>query len=61
MNHLKDAFLKYSILHYLNTNLPFFVMTNTLLVTSSAVLMQKNGNGDLHPYTYYLKIFTPTE
>ena len=58
---LKDAFLKCSILCYPDTDLPFFVMTNALLVASGAVLMQKDSNGDLHFYTYYLKTFAPTE
>jgi len=58
---LKDAFLKCSILCYPDINLPFFVMTNTSFVASGAVLMQKDGNMDLHPYAYYSKIFALAE
>jgi len=58
---LKDAFLKHSVLCYPDTDLPFFVMTDTLVVASGAVLMQKNGNRDLHHCAYYLKTFAPAE
>jgi len=58
---LKGAFLKRPVLHYPDTDLPFFVMTNASLVASGAVLMQKDGNGDLHPCTYYSKTFAPAE
>jgi len=36
-------------------------MTDASLVASGSVLMQKDGNGDLHPCAYYLKTFTPAE
>jgi len=58
---LKEAFLKCPVLHYPDTDLPFFVMTDASLVASGAVLMQKDGNGDLHPCAYYSKTFTPAE
>ena len=58
---LKDAFLKRPVLHYPDTDLPFFVMTDASLVASGAVLMQKDGNGDLHPCTYYSKMFALAE
>ena len=60
---LKDAFLKCPVLHYPDTNLFFFVMTNASLVASKlgAMLMQKDDNGDLHPCTYYLKTFIPAK
>ena len=58
---LKEAFLKRLVLHYPDTDLPFFIMTNTSLVASGAVLMQKDGNGDLHPCAYYSKTFAPAE
>jgi len=54
---LKEAFLKCPVLCYPDTDLPFFVMTDASLVALDAVLMQKDGNGDLHPCTYYLKTF----
>jgi len=58
---LKKAFLKCSVLRYPDTDLPFFIMTDASLVASGVVLMQKNGNGDLHPCTYYSKTFAPAE
>jgi len=58
---LKEAFLKQPVLRYPNTDLPFFVMTDTSLFASGAVLMQKDSNGDLHPCTYYSKTFAPAE
>jgi len=58
---LKDAFLQRPVLHYPDTNLPFFVMTDASLVATGAVLIQKDGNGDLHPWAYYSKTFTPAE
>jgi len=33
-------------------------MINASLVASVAVLVQKGGNGDLHPCTYYSMTFT---
>jgi len=42
-------------------DLLFFVMTDASLVASDAILMQKDGNGNLHPCTYYLKAFTLTK
>jgi len=58
---LKEAFLKRPVLCYPDTDLPFFVMTDASLVASGAVLMQKDGNGDLHPCAYYSKTFAPAE
>jgi len=54
---LKEAFLKRPVLRYPDTDLPFFVMTDTSLVASGVVLMQKDGNRDLHPCAYYSKTF----
>lgn len=36
-------------------------MTGTFLTTSRDVLMQKDTNGDLHPCTYFSKIFAPAK
>jgi len=36
-------------------------MTDASLVASGAVLMQKDGNGDLHPCAYYSKTFALAE
>jgi len=58
---LKNAFLKQPVLRYSDMDLLFFVMTDASLVASGAILMQKDGNGDLHPCTYYSKTFTPAE
>ena len=58
---LKEAFLKRLVLCYPDTDLPFFVMMDASLVASGAVLMQKDGNGDLHPCAYYFKTFAPAE
>ena len=49
---LKDAFLKWPVLRYPDMDLLFFIMTDASLVASGAVLMQKDGNRDLHPCTY---------
>lgn len=37
---------------------PFFVMMNTFLVAPGVVLMQRDGNRDLHLCAYYFKTFT---
>jgi len=58
---LKDTFLKRLVLRYPDMDLSFFIMTNASLMTSGAVLMQKDGNGDLHPCAYYSKTFAPAE
>jgi len=58
---LKEAFLKCPVLCYPDMDLPFFVMTDAFLIASGAVLMQKDGNGDLHPCAYYLKTFASAE
>jgi len=58
---LKEAFLKCLVLCYPDMDLPFFVMTNASLIALGAVLMQKDGNGDLHPCAYYSKTFALAE
>jgi len=58
---LKSTFLECPVLCYPDIDLPFFIMTDTSLVASGAVLMQNDGNGDLHPCVYYSKTFAPTE
>ena len=40
---------------------PFVVMTDTSLLASGGVLMQKDDNGDLHPCAYLLQTFTLAE
>ena len=49
------------VLHLPNVNRPFIVMTDTSLLASGGVLMQQDGNGDLHPCAYLLKTFSPAK
>ena len=58
---IKDNFLKQPVLAFPDHNKSFFVMTGTFLTTSRDVLMQKDTNGDLHPCTYFSKIFAPAK
>ena len=44
-----------------DTAKPFFVMTDASLTASGGVLMQKDSNGDLHPYAYHSATFSPAE
>jgi len=58
---LKNTFLTQLVLHYPDTDLLFFIMTDASLMASGAVLMQRDGNGDLHSCAYYSKTFAPAE
>ena len=49
------------MLHLPNVGRPFVVMTDTSLLASGGVLMQWDGNGDLHPCAYLSQTFSPTE
>lgn len=40
---------------------PFIIESNALKWATGAVLMQRDGNGDLHPCAYLSKALTPTE
>jgi hypothetical protein len=40
---------------------PFFVMSDTSLTATGAMLMQKDSNGDLHPCAYLSKMLSSTE
>lgn len=58
---IKGAFTHQPILAMLNVFSPFFLMTDASLTMSGGVLMQKDGNGDLHPCTYLSKTFSPAK
>ena len=49
------------MLHLPNIHRPFTVMTNTSLLASGGVLMQKDENGDLHPCAYLSQTFSTAE
>jgi len=57
---LKEAFLKCPVLCYPNTDPSFFIMTDTSLVASGAVLMQPWESPPLH-LQYYWKTLAPAK
>ena len=58
---LIETFLSAPVIKMPDTGKPFFVMTNTSLTTARGVLMQKDSNGDLHPYAYHFVTCSPVE
>ena len=57
LSHFQNA----PILHLPDTQQPFVVMTDASLLASGGMLMQRDGNGDLHPCTYLSQTFSPAE
>ena len=45
----------------LDTTKSFFVMTDTSLMATGGILMQKDSNGDLHPGACHSVTFSPAE
>ena len=58
---LLSLFQTAPMLHLPNVSLPFVVMTDASLLASRGILMQRDGNGDLHPCAYLSQMFSPTE
>ena len=57
LSHFQNA----PILHLPDTQQPFVIMTDASLLASGGVLMQWDGNGDLHPCAYLSQTFSPAE
>ena len=49
------------MLHLPNVDRPFIVMTDASLLASGGILMQRDGNGDLHPCAYLSQTFSPAK
>ena len=49
------------MLHLPDVGHPFIVMTDASLLASGGVLMQQDGNRDLHPCAYLSQTFSPAE
>ena len=60
-NTLLTKFQTTPVLHLPNVHQPFIVMTDASLLASGGVLMQQDGNSDLHPCAYLSQTFTPAE
>ena len=60
-DHLHKIFSSAPVLTIPDTSRPFSLMTNTSLLAAGAVLMQRDVNGDLHPYAYFSKMFSLAE
>ena len=58
---LKHIFSSAPVLQISDVSHPFTVMTYSSLHTAGTVLMQSDVNGDLHPCTYFSKMFAPAE
>ena len=58
---LKAIFATFPVLTIPDISCPFHIMSNTSLLAASAVLMQKDTNGNLHPCAYFSKMFSPAE
>ena len=57
LSHFQTA----PVLHLPNVQCPFVIMTDASLLTSGGVLMQCDGNGDLHLCTYISMMFSSAE
>ena len=57
LSHFQNA----PVLHLPDTQQPFVVMTDASLLASGGVLMQWDGNGDLHPCAYLSQTFSPAK
>jgi hypothetical protein len=58
---MKAQFLKAPVLRMPDPTQPLYLETDASLNASGAVLMQKDGNGHLHPCGYLSKTFSPAE
>ena len=58
---LLSLFQSAPVLHLPDIQQPFIVMTDASLLSSRAVLMQWDGNSDLHPCAYLSQTFSPAE
>ena len=58
---LLSLFQTAPVLHLPDVSRPFVVMTDTSLIASRGVLMQRDSNGDLHPCAYLSQMFSPAE
>ena len=59
-SNLLSLFQTAPVLHLPNVARPFIIMTDTSLIASGGVLMQRDGNGDLHPCAYLSQTFSVT-
>lgn len=60
-NHLKSLFTSDSVLAHPDETCQFIVQVDASDVAMGAVLLQQNGNKQLHPCAYLSKKFTDTE
>ena len=60
-SNLLSLFQTAPVLHLPDVGRPFIVMTDASLLASGGVLMQQDGNGDLHPCAYLSQTFSPAE
>ena len=58
---LLSLFQTAPVLHLPDVGCPFVIMTDSSLLASGGVLMQWDGNGDLHPCAYLPQTFSPAE
>ena len=58
---LLSLFQTAPVLHLPDVGRPFIIMTDASLIASGGVLMQCDGNGDLHPCAYLSQTFSPAE
>ena len=58
---LLSLFQTAPVLHLPDVGCPFVVMTDASLIASGGILMQRDGNGDLHPCAYLSQTFSPAE
>ena len=60
-SNLLSLFQTAPVLHLPDVGRPFIIMTDASLIASGGILMQRDGNGDLHPCAYLSQTFSPTE
>ena len=58
---LLSLFQTAPVLHLPDVGRPFVIMTDASLIASRGILMQRDGNGDLHPCAYLSQTFSSAE
>ena len=58
---LLSLFQTAPVLHLPDVGRPFVIMTDASLIASGGILMQHDGNGDLHPCAYLSQTFSLAE
>ena len=60
-DRLKQIFSSAPVLQIPDVTCPFSIMTDASLLAAGTILLQTDGNQDLHPCAYFSQTFTPAQ